>query len=468
MLLLFPACLKRVCMHESPADFPFPHTPARTFDDISLTHLSRCPPACPSGPIRDLSGSSPFRHPINPKITLWWTCDQCNYKIFQHEDLPCPYHKRIRHLSIAHKIKKVDIPPLPEVPTPPPSGKWIAMSQFLCDRIEKQGWNGIHLVNLNPKDDKQRLICTICHETFTTWNKVPSNSCPQNAKGSVKTISGTQKRKLWTTWYTQAQKHAKEYIQQCSKDLIETMFKVNQAANDSRWPAEPPKPLGGLPCMLPNLFLKFGGRANSVGSKSLTTVLGLKKMELEDTTSKPNIPMPVVIFQVTTPVALTRPLVSWPLGMRSNEDGPGSSRNFVKFCGLELMILKLILRSSKSQLTKLVARLIKTPVTDVGNAATPSQLVKFPLQFARTILAKFLLSKNGKNSGSNVMTLLLRRKRIVVAVVGLAELRLQNKLRFPHTKKLPCPKEAQVPPVPSVAFVANVLERLLILALETF
>ena len=248
-------CVPQTGLHESPADFPFPHTPARTFDDISLTHpLSRCPPACPSGPIRDLSGSSPFRHPINPKITLWWTCDQCNYKIFQHEDLPCPYHKRIRHLSIAHKIKKVDIPPLPEVPTPPPSGKWIAMSQFLCDRIEKQGWNGIHLVNLNPKDDKQRLICTICHETFTTWNKVPSNSCPQNAKGSVKTISGTQKRKLWTTWYTQAQKHAKEYIKQCSKDLIETMFKVNQAANDSRWPAEPPKPLGGLPCIAPEFI----------------------------------------------------------------------------------------------------------------------------------------------------------------------------------------------------------------------
>ena len=111
-------CVSRSGLHASPATSLDPHTRARVSDAdaLSMTHpLPRCPPASPSGLYRGLSGSSPFCHSFDPKITLWWTCDQCNYKIFQHEDLPCPYHKRIRHLSIVHKIKNIDIPPFPKL-----------------------------------------------------------------------------------------------------------------------------------------------------------------------------------------------------------------------------------------------------------------------------------------------------------------------------------------------------------------
>ena len=225
--------------------------------------------------------------------------------------------------------------------------------------------------------------------------------------------------------------------------------------------------LGVCLVLFPNLFRKFGGLANSAIFKIPNNGSWAKKdgarryhLKTKHTNASGDVPSdPRGGFNQVPGVLASRDAVKRRWARKLEE--------FRKVLWPGAHDIETDPAVVKVSVNKTSGKTYQTPGIDVDNMVTPSLLVKSPLQFVRRILAKFLLFKNGNNCGSNVMTLQLRRKRIVVAVAGLVKLRLPKELRSPHTEKLPCPKRAQVPPVLSVVFVVKELEKRLTRAHET-
>ena len=89
-------------------------------------------------------------------------------------------------------------------------------------------------------------VMSYAHTWTKHWHsKCRDATCSHSIWLEATALSGSQKQILWKKWYEQANRSVEGYMKQCSQDMVEAMFKANQAQRDSRWPAIlSPNPLG--------------------------------------------------------------------------------------------------------------------------------------------------------------------------------------------------------------------------------
>eukprot|EP00438_Fugacium_kawagutii_P030759 Skav215264 [mRNA] locus=scaffold2881:38182:47134:+ [translate_table: standard] len=178
---------------------------------------------------------------------LWWTCDQCDFKVYWVEGVSSHSDARRQHLIQIHGVAPKDIPK-----HAPPKPAESLMAQYykrrwsaLLDICSARAWPGMHrLVRA-----KHSWKCSKCNSGRILSSHVAAQICPA-FEGNPKSIPSLATReRLWGEWNNEAQQqvHVPELEARTKRVQLRRQNKVaRQAAWDADQKCTPVKQFRGL------------------------------------------------------------------------------------------------------------------------------------------------------------------------------------------------------------------------------